>query len=1068
MKSRLLLLFLFLNRPTAAQFSPAFFDQLSVEDGLSQSEVYSVLKDRQGYVWLGTQDGLNRYDGYRFEHFKHDPFDANSLSNDYITALFEDAQGTLWVGTQDGLNRYDATAGRFVRFTDTTSERVHQPFNIQAFATDRHGTLWVGTKLGLRRVIRDSAGGYRVRVYRPGPESEYRRNSVLSLLTDRRGTVWVGTAGDLHRVHIANPAAPPDRQSVVLRPAVDPTQPRFWLPGSIIRALAEDRFGMLWVGTERGLARLDPVTLQVLPQPAVSERMADKWIRTLLVDKSGLLWVGSGQEGIYRFQLPNGQTARFQDAFGEDLLAKKGLKSSFINVLYEGTDPQEDLVWIGTHNAGAQVYSRSKNSFRQWDLLTDQHQSSSVNLVFALCTDRLGDLWIGTHGGLLRVNRQTGASRRYALESARLGGSYSQEINSLLEDHQGTLWVGSNGGLFRYERERDQFQFVPMDQVLKGDEKKMLTGTFVERVFSLYEDSRQNLWIGTGRSLKRRDPRTGQLMAYEYDPADSTSLRPFMVESIQEDGRGNLWVGTANGLNKLDLRTSKASFFRTNPKDPASLPGNSVLDIHRDRRGQLWFCTNKGLSRLFYEKGRERFENFTEKNCRRGQGLPNGMVYGTLEDEHGRLWLSTNLGLSCFDPLKKTFKNYDINDGLTHNEFNMGAFTRSREGELFFGGIGMVVSFRPSALVENRHRPRVVLSSFSTFDRPLNADSLLARRGQLDFRHTENFFTLGFAALDFTNPHKNQYAYRLEGLDDQWISNGTRRYVSFANLPPGEYVLHVRASNGNGWWSGAPLRIPLRIRPPFWRTGWFYALSFVVLAGSAWAFYRYRLRKGVAHLLELERVVLEENERVRKLAAQDLHDEFGNTITRISMLTELIKARLNGHGEEISPLLTKISDNSNRLYQGTKDFIWAINPEHDNFFEVAIRLKDFGDDVFDRSGVTFQAYGIGDELRRAELPMGASRHLVLLFKEAMSNTLKHARATEASLHFVARPTGLEVTWRDNGLGFEASSTTPGNGLQNIRSRAGKIGGEIQILSPPGGGTAITFRLKQTASLPHIG
>ena len=549
-------------------------------------------------------------------------------------------------------------------------------------------------------------------------------------------------------------------------------------------------------------------------------------------------------------------------------------------------------------------------------------------------------------------------------------------------------------------------------------------------------------------------------------------LRGFQVGAIQEDNRGNLWIGTEFGPNKLNLRTGKATYFNNRPDDPGSLIGNQILCVLRDHRNQIWFCSNKGISQLCYEKGKEKFIHFTEnadphgydsRGFGLGGKLSNGLVYGALEDPQGRIWMSTNLGLFCFDVDSKRFKNYDINDGLTGNEFNMGAFHRSRDGGFFFGGIGMVVSFDPTRMVDNRHLPRVVLTSFRKFDQPIRVDSLLATSDTVQLNHNENFFTVEVAALDYTNSGKNKYAYWLEGFANQWVDNGTRRYVSFSNLPPGAYVLHVKAANSNGLWHEAgALKLPIFIRPPFWRTWWFYALSFTLTGLLIWLFYNYRVRKKVQYLLELERVALMENERVRKLAAQDLHDEFGNTITRISMLTELIKARMNGKGDEIAPLLTKISDNSNRLYQGTKDFIWAINPEHDNFYEIAIRLKDFGDDIFDKTGIEFQAYGIHEAQRNAILPVGASRHLVFMFKEAMSNTLKHAQATATEIRFAVKNGQIEVLWHDNGVGYQPDrATAGGNGLQNIRSRAGRIGGWVDISTSSALGTDVLFQMPVT-------
>lgn len=1037
--------------PGFCQVSRVFLDQLSVDNGLSQSEVTAVLKDHRGYVWLGTQDGLNRYDGYGFSYYKNNPFDFSTLSNDQIASIFEDQTGTLWVGTGNGLNRFDARTGKFVRLRDSVAAaRKYPVLRINALAADAQGHVWAGTNRGLRRVVPLKSGDYRLVEYPVGQPGDARAQVVTALLRDRRGTLWVGTANGLYVVRVQNPGAPSERQRISVENAVDPSQPVFWLPNLTVRSLAEDRFGTLWVGTERGLARVDPRTRQIITPLEVAERLGGTFVSSLLIDRTQTLWVGTWQEGIARFRIQDKTSAPFLDAIHEDLRAKKGLKSHGVNVIHEGPDPAEDLVWLGTLNAGAQLYSRAKNSFRPWNPAADQAQASSASgLVFAVGTDRYGALWLGSHEGLLRVDRRTGVTRRFRHEPGNPTSLPDDIVHAVLEDSAGTFWVGTAGGLGRFDRAHERFETINL-----GEPPSLLPGKpKSDRIFSLYEDRQHILWIGTASSLKRLDPRTGAVATYPVNASD-TGLHGYLVEAMQEDGRGNLWVGTGYGLNQFDPRTGRAKFFKNDPADPGSLIGDQILCILRDRQGQLWFCSNKGLSKLVYENDRATFRHYTEAS-----GLPNGLVYGALEDRQGRFWLSTNLGLARFDPLEERFKNYDLSDGLMGNEFNMGAYHRARDGEFFFGGIGMVVSFDPARLVENRHLPRVVLTSFRKFDQPLAVDSLMAQGGEVRLGHDENFFTLEFAALDFTNPQKNRYAYRLEGLGGGWVDNGTRRYVSFSNLPPGEYVLHVKASNGSGLWNEAgTFRLPITIQPPFWRTWWFYALVLAVAGLSFWLSYNYRVRKRVRHLLELERVALQENERVRRLAAQDLHDEFGNTITRISMLTELIKARLNGHGEEIAPLLAKISDNSNRLYQGTKDFIWAINPEHDNFYEIAIRLKDFGDDIFDRTGVAFQAYGITDALRAATLPMGASRHLVFLFKEAMSNTLKHAQATQTGLRFAVHGRQIEVTWSDNGRGFQADKPGAGNGLQNIRSRATKIGGWVEIGSPPPGGTEVIFRM----------
>ncbi|MFD1143428.1 two-component regulator propeller domain-containing protein [Larkinella insperata] len=1037
-----------------------FLDQISVDNGLSQSEVYCILKDSRGYVWFGTQDGLNRYDGYQITHYKHNPFDSTTISHDQIMSMYEDAHGRIWIGTVNGLNRYDPVTGRFWRCNNLlkVKQRRFGLMTVNAITTDRFGTLWLATSLGLKRFIPGAKDRHEVAHYTIESEDDHRAQMVNALLIDARGTLWVGTGNGLAQLPVTKPGAASAQPQEVTIGARSLNQ-QYKLPDPWVKTLAQDEYGTIWAGTARGVARINPQLKQSEQYPEIDQRTGGQSISSLHVDRYAVLWIGTDQGGIVRYKIASDQHVRYIDGIQEDLFGKKGLKTGYINSIYEGPAQREDVVWIGTHDAGVQLYSRSKNTFRQWPVMTSRQQSSAASLVFAVTTDRLGKLWIGTHEGLIQIDRLTSATQRFRANPTDPHSIGSDRIQCLLEDRRGNFWVGTPEGLYRFDRQRNRF-----DRYLSGVEKVM-TSKGIEKgdgILSLHEDRQGNLWVGGYSSLRRIDARTGQLTAYRHDPKDANSLRAYIVYAIQEDQRGMVWVGTGFGLNKIDLKTGKITHYENNPSDPNSLIGEQVMGFLRDSKGRFWVCSNKGLSQLVWDpSGKERFIHYTERS-----GLPNELVYGALEDERGRIWMSTNLGLSCFDPEKKQFENYDINDGLTINEFNMNAYHRAADGEMFFGGIGSLVSFRPMRMVRNRHLPRTVLTSFKKFEKPVNVDSLLAQKGAIEILPGENFFSLSFAALDYTNSHKNQYAYMLEGFHDGWIDSGTRRYVSFTNLKPGDYVLKIRGSNSDGLWNEANmLRIPITVLPPFWQTWWFLALLVAVISGTVWLVYNYRVRKKVEHLLELERVTLAENERVRKMAAQDLHDEFGNTITRISMLTEIIKSKLNGHGAEIGPLLTKISDNSNRLYQGTKDFIWAINPEHDNFLEIAIRLKDFGDDVFDRTRITFEAIGITDDLRKAVLPMGTSRHLIFLFKEAMSNTLKHSRATSAQIHFAMLNRRIEVRWKDNGIGIQGSNKSAvGNGLNNIRSRAEKIGGKVDILSVQQEGTTVMFRM----DIPHIG
>ncbi|OIN56820.1 hypothetical protein BLX24_22880 [Arsenicibacter rosenii] len=1018
-----------------------FLDQLSVDDGLSQSEVRSMLKDSRGYMWLGTGNGLNRYDGYQITAFKNDPFNEYSLPNDEITALAEGPNHQIWVGTADGLGRLDPMTGRVTRLPELAGQKI------AAITCDSNRSVWVATARELVQVVWLAPGPTQVRRFRVGSQWEDKNVLLRCLHYDaRRQMLWIGTTAGLARLSLARVPAP----AVHWIPLLNNEQNR-QLPNPFVLSVVSDAAGRLWAATPQGLACLDGATGESIAVPELEKYLAGKLINAVLIDRTQTLWVAQGQEGVLRFDISQRGKAVFLEAIQQDMLSVKGLKSGHVVHLYEGPDPAEDIVWIGTYDAGVHLYSRTKNSFRLWNLISDPRQPSTAAAVFSICTDYNGDRWFGTYSGLLRI-RTDGQQDRF-LSNPNDPFSLSNDfIHCLLVDRNKTLWVGTAVGLQRFDRARNRFLPVFMPMV----DKEM---PLFQAVFSLLEDHKGRIWVGGSRSLRCIDPKTNRLLAaYSDQMDDGQAMQLRTVSAISEDKSGNLWVGTWAGLYHFNPVSGQFTQYTYAPRKPDGLLSNQVLGLLIDRRQQLWVCSSKGLSRLVSGKNGKTFKHYQRKD-----GLPNSMVYGIMEDKAGKLWMSTNYGLASFDPVNGQFQTYDAEDGLLTNEFNMGAFHKSPAGELFFGGIGNAVSFDPAHMVVNRQQSPVRLTSFRVFDRVLNVDSLMLDSDQVVLQPGDAFFTVGFTSLDFTQPQKNQFAYQLEGLQDEWVSSGNRRYVSFIDLAPGDYVLKIKGARPNGAWNEAGmLQLPIRILPPFWRTWWFYFLVFTAISFLFWTIYSLRLRQRIENALVIERIKLAENERVRRLAAQDLHDEFGNTITRISMLTELIRAQLNGQAKEIDPLLTKISDNSSRLYQGTKDFIWAINPEHDNLYEVFIRIKDFGDDIFDKTGIVFQAAEVSETLRQVPLPMGASRHLIFLFKEAMSNTLKHASATSVCLWVEAGKADVNMYWRDNGTGMTPTPGYMGNGLLNMQSRARRLGGQVSFHSQAGQGTTVSF----TMSIPR--
>ncbi len=842
------------------------FRHISIEQGLSQATVSCFLQDRVGFLWIGTQDGLNRFDGYSFVVYNNDPADSSTLSNNWIQALLEDASGDIWVGTRGGgLSRWLRSSGRFVSYRhDPADPESLADDQVRALYQDTDGILWVGTEQsGLDR-FDPQRGTFEHYRHHPRNPASLPDDQVRALYQDRDGRLWIGTFGGL--ACLERPAAG-GGDGRFTRYRHDPRSPGS-LSDDNVRSILEDRAGNLWVGTFDGLNRLRAGATGHRPPPeaAAFERfrhaphdpgsLSDNRTRALFEDRDGRLWIGTdGGLNLYDPVAGTFEHYRHRPANAASL------SNDRVFAVYQD---RGGVLWVGTQGGG----------INNWDPRTWSFSSATVRLselsggdVLAFAEDGDGRLWIGTSGhGLNRVDRETGDVRHYRHapdDPASLG---DDRVTALLFDRVGTLWAGTlAGGLNRFDPATETFErFVhdPADPASLG----------ADIVAAILEDRAGRLWLGTiGGGLNRFDRATETVERLVYRPADAASLSDDRVTSLAEDGEGRLWLGTlGSGLNRFDpgspdrgsahrgpAHRAGGTFrrFASDPDDPVSLSNDIVLAVHTAPGGVVWAGTQVGLNRL------DRIDEVTGEAVFRRffveDGLPNDFIYGIESEAGGALWLSTNRGLSRFDPGSETFKNYDSSHGLHSNEFNMGAHYRAASGELFFGGIDGFNAFHPGRIELNTQPPPVVLTSFSKLNRAVTLAEPIFDRGRVALGHRDSIVSFEFAALDFTAPERNRYRYKLEGFEEEWIDLGSRRRVSFTNLDPGRYVLRVLGSNNDGVWNETGAAIALTVSPPPWRSWWAYSLYVLALLGTIGGFVRSQQRK-----VERERAV---NRRLREV-----------------------------------------------------------------------------------------------------------------------------------------------------------------------------------------------------------
>lgn len=871
------------------------FEHITVNDGLSQNLVSDVLQDRRGFLWLGTKDGLNKFDGYSFLTYHRLPFDPTSLSDDYITRLYEDSREMLWIGTfRGGLNLYDRESGSFRHFDITAGRPNTDGDQITSIGEDRDGSIWIGSYGGgLSRLYvtgpaspRSKAStrnnpepGFELTHYPVEPSQSQDTTRVLSLKVDSSGTLWIGTTSGLYclekaastRLQPMADGAASGAQNERPAPAVEFRKQSFYPPNPSlgVGVIYEDQGRRLWLGTPEGLFQFDRGNRSYahFPFPSWQIESAMGSISSICAfavsqhTPPSELWLGT-QNGVAIFD-PSTRSYRY---LLHDPTNAQSLSAGRILSIYQD---RSGVLWLGSNGNGLNKHDPLSTRFPYPDYrnvlpaaLPKSARSLSVRAFYEDPSRHKDILWIGTSEALFRADRKAGTLERISSrggDSPVLGAVYS-----ILEDSQGVLWIGGGQGLFEYDPESSRtVQYKP--SLVQAD------GAEDNRVFKLQLDKDGNLWAVTARTIARFDRDSHRFIHYRYRQDPPNRFEQPVFPSIYEDAGGQWWLGTESGLYRFNVATETFKHFQYDPQKPSGLNSDVVRCVEPDPvqpQRYLWLGTaGGGLNRL--DLSTETFAHYTQAD-----GLADNFVYGILSDEQGALWMSTNGGISRLDPRSLTFKNYDISDGLQGNEFNSGAYFKSSSGELFFGGINGFNSFFPARIRHNAHIPAIVItavhvSSLSTApqNRVLYLKNPLRQLEEIHLSHKDKILSFDLAALNFSMPQKNQYAYKLEGLNDNWIHIGKDRRATFTYLAPGKYIFRVKGSNNDGVWNEDGAALKIIITPPFWMTWWAYGLYALFALSVLYGIRRYELDRL---LLKHDLALLQEDVRLAASIQQSL------------------------------------------------------------------------------------------------------------------------------------------------------------------------------------------------------
>jgi signal transduction histidine kinase/ligand-binding sensor domain-containing protein/DNA-binding response OmpR family regulator len=844
------LIFLFLTSRVYSQSDGFTIEHISVNQGLSNDYVRCIFQDKEGYLWFSTQTGIDRYDGYSFLSYNHNPEDINSFNNAYATFFYEDKEGILWIGTFHGLERFDRLTNTFSHFLPDNSDKTDEYVNyVWHMIEDKQGTFWVSTGKGILKF--DKTSGIFTK-------SEYENNDLNdanfkhnygTVYIDKAGTLWYGNSAGLFKLNFNTGKFisyynDPDEQEKDFS-----TASRYQ-----ICSIAEDNSENLWLGTTNGIIKFDRNQNSFnnyLPEPEVHTPLHGNHVNKILFDQSGRFWLGT-VNGLYNFD-PESETFTYQSNLGNILIIELYIDRS-------------GAFWIPTYGSGAYKLIQKKSSLRRY----------FPNGITNLIDGKKDIIWVDTSAGSwLRFDIRT---------DQIIPHSFGKDILFAAND-SGSMWFNKTEG--------DIYKLEPSGKITNYYDPS--GNKFKVKVITHFQTA-DGIWFGDWKgSIYFLDFRTNYV---------SEKVRTqTWVTAIHEDMFGLIWA--ANNMGKLicyDQKKDTLIEYTSDIKNPRSISGKQIFGIHEDKKGRLWFATNAGLNLL--ERSTNTFIHFIERD-----GLAGNVVYSILEDDDGNLWLDADKGISKFDPETNQFKNYDDLQEISSSGWYYNLACKTSSGEMFFGRSKGLIRFHPDNIKENKYIPSIVITSFLLFDKSIPFQK------EISLSHDQNFLSFEFSALSYVSSERNQYAYKMEGVDEDWVYSGTRRYASYPNLPPGNYTFRVKGSNNDGVWNEEGTSLLIIISPPWWKTTWAYITYGFIFTIILYGIRKYELNRAkLKNQIKLDEAVLKEREETDKMKSRffaNISHEFRTPLTLILGPAE--KINRNSSGEEIEKQTGVIKRNAARL-----------------------------------------------------------------------------------------------------------------------------------------------------------